>query len=189
MTTRIDAPGRTAGFSLVELLVVIGIILVLAAIALPVIGVVRNSVRKSQTSTLVQSLTAACEVYAIEDRRRQPPPAEADLSLRTAPDGDPPRSLDLLRDRGMVWRVNMLGPGEATGRPLCDAWQRNVRYQPDVDMDGTMDGPAPLQTDWNAKQREPFAYIWSLGKPSGAGDVADATVTHVADWIYTRSAP
>lgn len=188
MTTRHDAPGGTAGFSLIELLVVIGIILVLAGIALPVIGVIRNSVRHTQTSSQVQGLYAACEVYAIEDRRHLPPPAETDLTLRTALGTSlAPRTLDLLRERGCQWQSAQLGPDEATGRALLDAWRRPLRYQPDLNMDTVIDKPAP-QADWNAKSSEPFSYVWSLGKPGG-DDAADAAVANAASWIYVKTGP
>lgn len=179
---------HSAAFTLIELLTVIGIMLVLVAIAIPAIASVRHASRNANTTGLIQSLQAACEVYAIEDRRRLPPPVEADFSLRAAPDGQPPRTLDLLRDRGMNWRLDMLGPEEATGRPLLDGWKRLVRYQSDIDMDTTADRPAP-QTDWNAKAREPYAYLWSMGKPSGKGDAADADPAWAEHWIYTRSSP
>lgn len=188
MTTQHAAPARTAGFSLVELLVVIGIILVLAAIALPVIGAVRNSVRKTQTTSQVQGLYAACEVYAIEDRRHLPPPMEVDLTLRTALGTSlAPRTLDLLRDRGCQWQSEQLGPDEVNGRALLDAWRRPVRYHPDDDMDTVIDKPA-AQADWNAKSSEPFSYVWSLGRPSG-DDAADAATSNAANWIYVKTSP
>lgn len=178
---------RTAGLSLIELLTVIGIIMLLVAISLPVVQSVRNSVRGTQAVNQVQGLYAACEVYAMEDRRRLPPPVEADLSLRTNLGGSgPARTLDLLRERGCEWRVADLGPESATGRVLLDAWRRPVRYQSDIDMDATADKPAAL-ADWNAKEVEPYAYVWSLGRPSGAGDAADADTTHAEHWIYKKN--
>jgi prepilin-type N-terminal cleavage/methylation domain-containing protein len=189
MHSFLDKSSATAGFSLVEILVVIGIILMLTAIAVPVIATVRNSVRNTQTTSQVQGLYAGCEVYAMEDRRRMPPPMEADLSLRTSLNTSlAPRTLDLLRDRGVMWESAQLGPDEATGRALLDAWHRPIRYQPDVNMDGVFDKPAP-QADWNAKSNEPFPYVWSLGKPSGAGDIADADPAKADHWIYVKTSP
>ena len=167
---------------------VIGIILVLAAIAIPVVNVARQAVRKTQTTAQVQGLYAACEVYAIEDRRHLPPPAEVDQTLRTALGSSlAPRTLDLLRDRGCQWQSEQLGPDAATGRPLLDAWRRPLRYQPDANMDGVIDKPAPM-ADWNAKASEPFPYVWSLGKPSG-DDAADAASANSAQWIYVMTGP
>lgn len=186
MHTSSNPPTATAGFTLVELLVVIGIILVLTAIAVPSIGVVRNSVRNTQTVSQVQGLYAGCEVYAMEDHRHMPPPMETDLSLRTALNTSlTPRTLDLLRDRGVMWESAQLGPDEATGRALLDAWRRPFRYKPDINMDGVFDKPAP-QDDWNAKKNEPFPYLWSLGKPSG-NDAADADQSAAARWIYVKT--
>lgn len=176
----------TAAFTLIELLTVIGIILVLTAIALPAIGTIRNSARATQTASQVQGLYAGCEVYAMEDRRRMPPPMESDLTLRTSQGSNlAARTLDLLRDRGCMWETSQLGEQEATGRALLDAWRRPLRYQPDVDMDGVMDKPAP-QADWNAKSSEPFPYLWSLGKPSG-NDATDAAAASAGRWIYVKT--
>jgi type II secretory pathway pseudopilin PulG len=177
-----------AGFTLIELLTVFGIILVLTAIALPAIGAIRNSARAAQTATQVQAIYAACQVYALEDRHRMPPPAEADLTLRTAQGSAlSNRTLDLLNDRGIQIDTTHLGPVEATGRALLDGWRRPLRYQPDIDMDGSTDKPAP-QADWNAKSDEPYPYVWSLGRPSG-DDVADADASAAAHWIYVKTSP
>lgn len=188
MHTFRTAPSATAGFSLIEVLVVVGIITVLAAIAVPVIGSIRTSARTTQSASQVQGLYAACEVYAMEDRRRMPPPMEADLTLRTTQNtGLAARTLDLLRDRGASWESAQLGPDEGTGRALLDAWRRPLRYQADIDMDGVPDRPAP-RTDWNAKGNEPYPYVWSLAKPSG-DEVADAAIVSAPRWIYVKTAP
>jgi len=174
--------------TLIELLVVIGIILLLTAISLPAIKAIRHAARMAQTTTQVQALTAGCEVYALEDRQHLPPPAEAGLDLRTgALDGLPARSLDLLQARGVHFESAQLGPAEPNGRQLLDAWYRPIRYQPDIDMDGTADKPAP-QSDWNAKGNEPYPYVWSYGKPS-RDETADEAPAAATRWIYVRTAP
>jgi hypothetical protein len=55
-------------------------------------------------------------------------------------------------------------------------------------MDGVLAKPAP-RSDWNAKAIEPYAYIWSLGAPSGAGDTADADPARSDRWLYQRTTP
>lgn len=183
-----ETPTSTTGFSLIELLVVISILLVLVGVLVPVIQTVRTSVRVTQTTSQVQGIYAACEVYAMEDRRHMPPPMEVDHTLRTAlgTDGSP-RTLDLLRDRGCSWQSDQLD-SDPIARSLLDAWRRPILYQPDVNMDGIIDRPA-AQVDWNAKQLEPHSYVWSLGRPSGNGDVADADANHSGHWIYKKTSP
>lgn len=177
-------PSGDAAFTLTELLTVIGIILVMLAIAMPVMGSIRNAARKTQTVTRVQAVFAACQVYALEDRRRMPPPAEIDLTLRTAQGGSmAARTLDLLQDRGLMIDGTQLGLMGATGRSLLDAWRRPLRYQPDIVMDGIIVKPA-AKDDWNANAEEPFAYVWSLGKPSG-NEAEDTGIA--AGWIYVTS--
>ena len=115
-----------------------------------------------------------------------PPPGEVDLSLRTVlGSAMANRTLDLLGERGIQIDSAHLGPMEAIGRALLDGWRRPLRYQPDIDMDGAADKPAP-QNDWNAKTEEPYPYVWSLGKPSG-DEAADQDAAAAPRWIYVKT--
>lgn len=59
------------GFSLVELLVVIFIIAVVVALLIPALGRVRDTGRKTDTLTLMNSVLQACELFQ-QDQRRTP---------------------------------------------------------------------------------------------------------------------
>ena len=60
------------GFTLVELLVVIGIIAVLISIFLPVLGKARDRARRAQELSNLRQLGIACMAYASENRGLYP---------------------------------------------------------------------------------------------------------------------
>lgn len=172
------------GVTIVELLIVVTVIAALLGLLLPAIQMVRNATRKSATVAMVQQLQSALRLYSLEDNRHRLPPMEADRSLRTsAGTGGAARTLDLLRNVGLEWRVEQLSDGA-----LLDGWQRPYRYVVDDNRDGVADRPAP-QSDWNAKGEDPYAYVWSIGKPTTAGDADDGAPASAERWLYTRTSP
>ena len=198
------APASRRGFTLIEILVTISIIAVLAALLVPSIGLVRNAVRRTETRALIDGVAAAMDVYRLEDGRRRFPGGYDDQSLRTADAGGTPDVLDLLRERGSGWLAKNLAPAPPaplagpladppaeSNQMLVDAWRRQIRYVTDIGADGRLvtpfTAPGGAPADWNPKRQQPFAYIWSLGKPSG-DEAADALVANVANWIYRGSA-
>src|SRR5437016_2408778 len=62
-TSAASCPKRRAGFSLIELLVVLGIILVLAGILIPVVIHSMHSANRSRIAADLQSVTVALEQY------------------------------------------------------------------------------------------------------------------------------
>lgn len=67
--------GKRAGFTLVELLVVIGIIAVLIGILLPVLNGARQSAQSTQCLSNVRQLVTACILYTNENHGFWPPAA------------------------------------------------------------------------------------------------------------------
>src|SRR5580704_241934 len=63
MNPRQHSYPRQQGFTLVELLVVIGIIVILIAILLPVVSKVRTEAYSANTLNTIQQLSSACERY------------------------------------------------------------------------------------------------------------------------------
>jgi len=65
---------RKRGFTLVEMLVVIGIIVVLMAILFPVFTIVRKKARKTQCTGQLHQIALALKTYAENNNGRFPPP-------------------------------------------------------------------------------------------------------------------
>jgi prepilin-type N-terminal cleavage/methylation domain-containing protein len=66
---------RRVGFTLIELLTVIAIIGILAAIIIPVVGKVRESARKANTTSNMRQMGLAVLAYTADNRERLPGPS------------------------------------------------------------------------------------------------------------------
>ena len=69
---RREQPGRK-GFTMVELLVVIGILIVLAALLVSVIGKATAAARSAQCASNLKQVGAAINMYAIDNNNKLPP--------------------------------------------------------------------------------------------------------------------
>lgn len=70
---------RQAGFTLVEMLVVVGIIAVLVAIILPTVNAVKRAAQTASTRAMMQRIVAGCEAYSADHRAYPGPFANAQL--------------------------------------------------------------------------------------------------------------
>jgi prepilin-type N-terminal cleavage/methylation domain-containing protein len=188
------------GFSLLEVLVVISIVIVLAAMLLPLVAMLRESARVQQATSMVEQLHMAIKMYASEDLQRRLPPEESDLFIRYDRVGGPPRLINQLENMGLSGNLQKLIPdpsGSAGISLLLDPWNRPYRYQPDAppadpSAVGTSVRPDPQRTDWNARNQVPYDYVYSLGKimsghPFQLQGDPDATPPD-PNWIYVHTA-
>jgi len=119
---------RRAAFTVIELLVVIGVIALLLAITFPAFSAIRRNSKIRKTRAVVETLTTAAASYANDYGLY--PPAEF------APDGADRgnRSLVLLLDRrgGRSWPYLPSAfygdDGHVEGPVLLDAWERPFVY-------------------------------------------------------------
>jgi type II secretory pathway pseudopilin PulG len=195
---RLPPPASTrarGGFSLLEMLIVLLVIMILAGLLFPVVGMIRNAARKAAARTLVRDLHMALRTYADEDPQRRFPPADADSFMRfdVRPTGT--LVLNQLMGVGLKDGIQTLKPDPANDhyKVLVDPWMRPYRYSVDAIADGNLQRPAP-KTDWNAREVEPFAYVWSLGTPfHGAWSLwtadPDADPANSKNWIYVQNTP
>jgi type II secretory pathway pseudopilin PulG len=182
--------GRASvGFTLVEVLVVLAVIMILIALGLSVVKMVRTSSYRAETANLVQAIDAASRAYLL-DRQCLVPVAAGDLLITRLGVGGADQNLDLLAAAGFDWRPSQLSQASA-GQPrhLIDAWKRPISYTADRIVGGVaVTGRPAAGVDWNPDDRLPFPYIWSLGPPSGNGDAYDAEpAKNLRSWIYNRS--
>lgn len=197
-----------AGFTAMELMVVVAIIVVLLAMLLPVVGMLRESARRQQAGNVVSQLMAGLLQYSNEDPTRSFPAAESDLFIRYDPSNAPvvppqvPHLYNLMSAMQMDGGLQVLvsDPVNAGMRVLVDPWHRPYRYQ--ADNAGLSDPttkiaptrPDPALLNWNAKNQVPFGYVWSLGSPRHGStgqwtSDPDAVPGSGAPWIYQQSTP
>ncbi len=74
---------KTRGFTLVEMLVVITIIGILAGLVLAALGKVRQQARETETSSLIDTLSMACENYYTDWGGVYPPAFQGDNASET----------------------------------------------------------------------------------------------------------
>jgi len=206
-------PSPQRGFTLVELLVVIAVIMTLIAMLIPVLRMIRNQSNKNYALNMVSDLGSAFEEYRAEDPRRlyptpQNPGAPGFLDANPA---HPAGALNLLQYHSTFnYSTKDIDEVASDASYLCliDKWTRPIYYQLDGGyMTGAAPGPITLDTHlmngvadrpvaaigtvaagiaptWNATGVEPFAYIWSTGIPTGNGDTTDAQPANWPQWIY-----
>lgn len=143
--------GRPRGFSLVEMIIAVAVILVLASLALGLYASNIDETRRLHTEMLVQNLDLACKAYR-NDRGAYPPD-------------------DRLHEHLGRPRVTTLDAGATTQRPpylelradwvdatssaVVDAWGRPIRYR------------AP------GLRNKTHVDLWSAGPNGQDGDVDD----------------
>ena len=186
---------RQHGFTMIELLVTIGVIMLLMGLIIPLGTMLAQSSHKVHATAMVAALHAALRTYSAEDSSRRFPPTEADQLVRASGNPAAQRMLDLLVPDYINAGIETLIPDPvgSSGRLLMDPWDRPYRYQVDAVADATVARPDPARADWNARGLQPFAYVWSLGRPrqGGSGDASDpdAVPGGNAPWIYVSTTP
>lgn len=179
------------GFTLIEILVSISIIVLLAGMLIPAVGLVRNRAKTTEARQTLRELQTAFDLYRNEDARRRFPAVAVDLSIGTA-------LQEHLEDRRMwqrsqrkvdadgrlldpwsgFYRYALARPAPATGSTALSAWNWDAAAGRERGWGARPDPTDPLKRIDGAL---PFAYIWSLGN-GGRPD-------HAERWILCEDGP
>jgi prepilin-type N-terminal cleavage/methylation domain-containing protein len=132
------SPNRR-GFTLVELLVVVGIIAVLIALLLPALGRARESARRIACASNLRQLAGACIAYAQANRGSYPGPAASE---------------NVYPGDWIIWQPGM-DPADSSILPFLGGFDAELFRCPSDDLDGR-----PVVGD----MRGPYPYSYTLNE-------------------------
>jgi prepilin-type N-terminal cleavage/methylation domain-containing protein len=185
----------SGGFTLIEILVVVGIIALLAAHNLPNVVGAQNRYRKTQTQQLVNDLGAAIDIYALANKYPPAPDDSCFIEYDTSIDDDDLAQLAAIEDWPVLNKLStrqqfsfafesLIDGSTADRKRMADAWQQPIRYlRGSEGPDDHGHTPEGLIDGWNydAEQgeilRKQFPYIYSYGPVNDDG-------SDLERWIY-----
>ena len=122
------------GFTLIEMLIVISIIVILAGLAFPAVNGAIDSARKAQAKSTVAQIAAAVSAYETEYGKLPSWGSSVDLAfvhILSAEDDDAnPRKIVFLE--ASAWKK---GKGGTNGNGYCDPWDDSTPYSMALDSD------------------------------------------------------
>ena len=181
------------GFTLLELLIVISIIAILAAIAFPATSLVMNQARKAQASAQVEGLVNAIKLYETtyavlplgSGGGEDTVPTDQDfIDILTGHDRDQnPKEISFLEGKeakkaagNKPARSGFVDEGNGS-QALVDPWGNYYNVIMDANDDKEIDVPQHEQAV-RAK-----AVAWSYGKPENSSDHKTARQNEKKKWL------
>lgn len=166
------------GFTLVEMIIVIAVILVLVSLTIGVIVIVTDRANYAKTEAVVKMLDDACKAYK-QQYNAYPPNDKGDsrcfhyyLGAERKISLDKDSGVQTKRPPFIEFKADMLDlpantpPDEKNPVPVVDAWGQKIKYK--------------LPGQWNSKHVD----IWSSGKNGKDElDPADKDFDDVVNWI------
>ena len=183
---------RPSAFTLLELLIVISIIAILAAIAFPATSLVMNQARKAQASQQVAGLVNAIKLFETQysvlpigtNGEEEIPTDQEFIDILTGQDRDQnPKETVFLEGKeakkasgNKPARSGFVNEGNGS-QSLVDPWGNYYIVIMDADDNQEIDVPK-TENPVRAK-----AVAWSYGKPSSKSDPKSAKQNEIKDWL------
>jgi prepilin-type N-terminal cleavage/methylation domain-containing protein len=163
-----------SGFTLIEMLIVISIIVVLAGLAFPAVNGAIDSARKSQAKSTVTQIAAAVTAYETEYGKLPSGNATTvDLSfvqiLAGLDNVENPRQIVFLE--APVWKK---GKGGTNAQGYCDPWDEATPYS--IALDDDYDNEIDVSTNGSATGSE------TIRKKVGVWNVNTTNRYQIRSW-------
>lgn len=189
-----DQSKKFAGFSLIELLVTISVIAVLLTILIPVIGVVRDSAKKTKSLSNLRQIASAMKMYSSDHDGLYP------IGYREPPEGTPGYAIYWYLEIAPYLNHETISKDESNNVLISPFLEREIATIGHIDGGAVRNSPCTYSVHglicssvdrfpvWNIKENHSEIILVGEGTQNQWG-FADATFRNPAEWQNAPTTP